>query len=118
MALDPFTYSSLMTIGGGALAATVVPNVLGLIITLAGRVRAAIALVVGLAIQVTAATQVPDKDTPEIWVVAVLNGFLVAATALGINQVGTAGGGGGGGGGGALAAPEDADDKRFFAPWL
>lgn len=117
MAQDPFTYSSLMTIGGGALAATVVPNVLGMIVALPRPARAAIALVVGLAIQVVAAARVPDKDGPEIWIVAVLNGFLVAATALGINQVGTAGGSGGGGGGG-LAAPEDGEDKAFFTRWL
>lgn len=118
MTQDPFTYSSLMTIGGGALAATVVPNVLGLIVALPRPARAGIALAVGLAIQLVAATQVTAKESPEIWIVAILNGFLVAATALGINQVGTAGGGGDDGGGGALAAPDDGDDRRFFTHWL
>lgn len=115
MEQDPFTWITLQTIAGGALACTIVPNVLGMIFLLPKPARAGIALAVGLAIQLAAASQVEAKETPELWLVAVLNGFLVAATALGINQTGTAAVGGPPG---LEASAVEAGVRRFFSSWL
>ncbi|MCW2758383.1 MAG: hypothetical protein JWO46_2129, partial [Nocardioidaceae bacterium] len=108
---DLFTPTSLVTLQGSALAAFLIPNVLGVAVPkfFPKAAYAATSLGVALAIQLSVASGTTDKDVVT-WAVAVLNGFLVAASALGINQAtqtgtGVGGGGGQAGGGGGTAGP-------------
>jgi hypothetical protein len=102
-----FTPASLLTLQGSAAAAYLVPNVLGKMMTIGGRGRAWIAFVIAMGLSLLALTLL-EKVEPINWVVAVINGFLIAASALGINEVTS-------GGGGALAA---ASNDRFKRTWL
>jgi hypothetical protein len=80
-----FTTDSLLTLQGAAAAAWVVPNVLGSIFPIPNRVRAAIALVIALGLSFWTASLGEGNDVVT-WVVATLNGFLIAGSALGFNQ--------------------------------
>ena len=80
---DLFTKESLFTLQGAALACVLVPNVLGKIIRIHPNVRALLALIIGTGLQLLAAKATPSHDNMT-WVVAVLNGFLVAGAALGV----------------------------------
>jgi hypothetical protein len=81
-----FTADSLLTLQGAAAVTYLVPNVLGAIIPIPDRVRALIALVIALGLSVLAAT-LGQQQGAITWVVAVFNGFLIAGSALGFNQV-------------------------------
>ena len=108
---DLFQWATLATLQGSAVACYIVPNVLGKVFTaLKDSQRAGIALVLGLALQIGFAMSTVDKMTFETWVVAILNGFLAAATALGINQATTAATGGN-----EIVAPAS---DTFRASWL
>src|SRR5262245_46618679 len=80
-----FTADSLLTLQGAAAVTWLVPNVLGAIIRIPDRVRALLALLIALGLSIYAATLGKDGGTMT-WVVAVLNGFLIAGSALGFNQ--------------------------------
>lgn len=81
-----FTADSLLTLQGAAAVAYLVPNVLGAIIPMPDRVRALIALIIALGLSFYAAS-LGESDGAITWVVAVLNGFLIAGSALGFNQI-------------------------------
>jgi hypothetical protein len=81
-----FTADSLLTLQGAAAVTYLVPNVLGAIVTIPDRVRALIALVIALGLSFLAAT-LGEQQGAVTWVVALFNGFLIAGSALGFNQV-------------------------------
>jgi hypothetical protein len=86
---DPFTWDTLGTIGGAILACTIVPNVLAKIVNMSGQVRAGIATVLALVIEVGLVFTHEGDQGWQVVVVAVLNGFLVAAATLGVNTAST-----------------------------
>lgn len=109
-ASELFTWESLVTLQGSALACYLVANVLGkLIPPLPDVGRAWIAFLLALGIQI-ALTLSSEDPTAQTWIVAILNGFLIAASALGLNQVTTPSGDGGGGGGGGEDEEEGGGD--------
>jgi hypothetical protein len=81
-----FTTDSLLTLQGAAAVTYLVPNVLGAIIAIPDRVRALIALIIALGLSFLAAT-LGEQRGAVTWVVALFNGFLIAGSALGFNQV-------------------------------
>src|SRR5688572_29428887 len=80
-----FTTDSLLTLQGSAAVAWLVPNVLGSIFPIPDRLRAAFALLIALGLSFYAAT-LGDGEGFTRWLVALLNGFLIAGSALGFNQ--------------------------------
>jgi hypothetical protein len=80
-----FTTDSLLTLQGSAAAAWLVPNVLGAIFPIPDRLRAAFALLIALGLSFYAAT-LGESEGVTTWLVALLNGFLIAGSALGFNQ--------------------------------
>ena len=84
-----FTPESLATLQGSALACWVVPNYLGKIIKRLNDVgRAVLALLIALVIQGSLVLSVADKDILT-WVIALLNAFLIASAASGLNEATT-----------------------------
>jgi hypothetical protein len=81
-----FTADSLLTLQGAAAVSYLVPNVLGAIVTIPDRVRALMALVIALGLSFLAAT-LGEQQGGITWLVALFNGFLIAGSALGFNQV-------------------------------
>jgi hypothetical protein len=81
-----FTADSLLTLQGAAAVTYLVPNVLGAIVSIPDRIRALIALVIALGLSFVAAT-LGEQQGAVTWVVALFNGFLIAGSALGFNQV-------------------------------
>ena len=104
-----FTVASLATLQGASLAAWIVPSVVNSIVAIGKRWRHIISLVVALGISlVVASTNTGDGGK---WLIALLNGLLIYASAVGINQLSaTAAGGASGGGAGAGRSP--------FASWI
>ncbi|WP_020576037.1 hypothetical protein [Actinopolymorpha alba] len=81
-----FTITSLVTLQGAAGIAWFVPNTLGWLIGSGfDKARKWVALVVALGLAFLAAGLVPDSDVLT-WVIAPINGLLIFATAMGINQ--------------------------------
>ena len=82
-----FTRDSLLTLQGGALAAWVVPTVLDYIFV--GKLPAwllrLLSLLIALGLSFYAVTLSDERGT-WTWVVALLNGFLITFTALGLNK--------------------------------
>jgi hypothetical protein len=82
-----FTRDSLLTLQGGAAAAWIVPTVIDHIFL--GRVPKMIlgllSLGIALGLSIYSAT-LADEQGLQTWIVAVLNGFLIAFTALGLNK--------------------------------
>lgn len=121
---DAITWESLTTVGGGSIAITLVTNVLGSLVPGFDGLRKYVAFVLALALSVGVAANLPDASMSK-WILAVLNGFLIYATSVGLNQVGSAAGGGGGGGG-PHPAPAPAGGgggasggaRPFFRSWL
>ncbi|HIV57655.1 MAG TPA: hypothetical protein H9902_06825 [Candidatus Stackebrandtia faecavium] len=81
-----FTVTSLLSLQGSAAAAVLVPNVIG---SLVGekfdQYRKWTSLAIALALAFLAAFMVDDG--PLKWVVALFNGFLIFASAMGLNQL-------------------------------
>lgn len=112
---DLFTWASAVTLQGSALAAFIFANLAGKLFSgVTDRKRAWIATVIAFGLQLAAAAQVDDR-TVTTWIVGLLNGALVAASALGINQATTPSGGGGGGDEGF---GEDFSSGSFRTSWL
>jgi hypothetical protein len=81
-----FTITSLLTLQGSAGVAWFVPNTLGWLFgTGFDKARKWVALGVALGLALVAASMVPDPSVLT-WVVAPINGLLIFATAMGINQ--------------------------------
>jgi hypothetical protein len=80
-----FTTDSLLTLQGSAAAAWLIPNVLGAIFPIPDRLRAAFALLIALGLSFYAAT-LGEGEGITTWLIALLNGFLIAGSALGFNQ--------------------------------
>jgi hypothetical protein len=98
-----FTTTSLLSLQGSAAAALIVPNVLKyLISTIPTWATKWIAFVIALGLSFLVAVVASDSNFMK-WVVAFFNGFLVFASAMGINQA---------------AAGTTLDSNRFFSSWL
>lgn len=98
-----FTVTSLLSLQGSATAALLVPNALKLLISnIPASVTKWIAFVISLGLSLLVAAVASDTSFVK-WVVAFFNGFLVFASAMGINQA---------------AARTTLDRKRFFSSWL
>ena len=82
-----FTFSSLAVLQFAAVAAFVGPNIAGYVLRLGGRARIVLAVVVGLAVQFAAAGAADPKPVVKSWLVAAVNGLLIAIAALGVNEV-------------------------------
>lgn len=112
---DLFTAESLITLQGSTAAAFLVPNVVGVLIPRTpdlARMWLAFAISMGLSLAAAATTTSADSDLWK-WIVAVLNGFLIAASALGINQITQSGARS------RAAPPESATaGQRFKRSWL
>jgi len=86
MVEELFTLESLLSLQGAALASLLVPNVLGYVIGKNfDKYRKYISLLIafGLAFLVASLSKIGGIG----WVVAVFNGFLIFASAVGINQM-------------------------------
>lgn len=124
-----FTWASLATLQGSTLAAWLVPNVVGSFVALGRRWRNGICIVIALLVSflvaassttvatgapaATVAGSSPAMPALEVWIVALLNGLLIYASAIGINQLVS----GARGGGIAEAAPHKTP-KAFRLSWL
>lgn len=83
-----FTIESLLSLQGGALASLLVPNVLGYVIGKKfNKYRKYISLLIAFSIAFFVAFL--SKISWIGWVVAIFNGFLIFASAVGINQMTT-----------------------------
>ena len=82
-----FTRDSLLTLQGGALAAWVVPTVLDYVAfgKLPAWLLRLLSLVIALGLSFYAVMLSDERDN-WAWVVALLNGFLITFTALGLNK--------------------------------
>ncbi|NQT80162.1 MAG: hypothetical protein HQ555_07225 [Candidatus Aminicenantes bacterium] len=82
------TTSTLFTLGGSATAVWIITGVIGDLFEseISEKIKKWIGLILSLAIVLLGATFVKEP-TMLTWVVAVVNGFLVYATAVGINTV-------------------------------
>jgi hypothetical protein len=83
-----FTWTSLATLWGSAAAAFVGGNALGALFGFLGRavsyIRLWVAFGIAMAIEVGLAASAADGARK--WVVAILNGFLVFTSAMGLNE--------------------------------
>lgn len=80
------SFTSLLSLQGATAAVVIVTNTLGSVIGKpADPYRKWIALALSLLLGLLGVTQVEDPTWRE-WLVATLNGFLIAAAALGIND--------------------------------
>lgn len=90
--MDPTLLSpaSLVTLQGATLAVLMVVNVLGAVVGSSfDAVRKWLALGLSLILGLVGLTQIAEIKPINV-VVAVLNGFIIAAAALGVNDAGTA----------------------------
>jgi hypothetical protein len=81
-----FTLESLLSLQGAALASWIVPNVLGYIIGIKfNKLRKYFSLLISFSLAFLIATI--SKVSWTGWIVAIFNGFLIFASAVGINQI-------------------------------
>ncbi len=81
-----FTVTSLLSLQGSAAAAVLIPNVIGYLIgEKFDKYRKWTSLAIAMALAFLAAFMVDDG--PLKWLVAVFNGFLIFASAMGLNQL-------------------------------
>ncbi|HEY6740257.1 MAG TPA: hypothetical protein VI076_15545 [Actinopolymorphaceae bacterium] len=100
-----YSVASLLTLQGAAAAALLVPNVLGLLIgETFDRYRKWTSFGVSLVLAFVAAG-LADDTSWVTWIVAVFNGFLVFAAAMGVNQLPS------------HNRPAATDGPRFFRSW-
>ncbi len=85
---DFFTASTLFTLGGSATAVWIITSVIGYVMDSQSsqKLKKWIGLILSLVLTLLGASLLADPD-PLKWVVAVVNGFLVYLTAIGINTV-------------------------------
>lgn len=85
---DLYTISTLFTLGGSASAVWIITSVIGYLTGSQNikKVKKWIGLILSLAFALLGATLI-EEQTVLTWVVAVVNGFLVFLTAVGINTV-------------------------------
>jgi len=101
-----FTLESLLSLQGAAAAALLIPNVLTYLIGPAFQpYQKWVAFVVAMGLAFLVAALASEKGWTK-WVLAALNGFLIFASAVGINQTASA----------ALAKP--LTPPPFFNSWL
>jgi hypothetical protein len=101
-----FTTESLLSLQGAAAAALLIPNVLVYLIpSLGNQVRKWISFTISMLLAYLVAILAPDPGFVK-WVLAFFNGFLIFASAMGINEAVSPGAHAGVGG------------KQFFASWL
>jgi hypothetical protein len=106
------TWASLLTLQGAAAAVLAVTNVLGSVVGDAfNSIRKWLALGLSLALGFAALLSL-EKLTLESWVVAGLNGFMIAAAVLGVNEAGAALRGG------PRSATAAQGNTRFWQGWL
>jgi hypothetical protein len=102
-----FTLTSLLSLQGSAIATMLIPNVLGYLIGASfNPLRKWVAFAIAMLLSLLVAYVATSSDATK-WIVAVFNGFLVFASAVGINQTGS-------GGQGVLLGA----NNRFFRSWF
>ena len=101
-----FTLESLLSLQGSAAAALLVPNVLGFLIGGAkfNNCRKWISFFIAMGLSYLAAALAPSPNWVK-WVLASFNGFLVFASAVGINQA-------------AAGATVLGDERRVWGNWF
>src|SRR4051812_26806854 len=80
-----FTWENLLTLGGSVLAVVVVTNSIQSIARMSQTVTRILALLIAMLTQLVAARYAAGAGGQK-WIIAVLNGFLVYSSALGLNQ--------------------------------
>lgn len=101
-----FTLQSLLSLQGAAVAALVVPNALTYLIGPAFQpYQKWVAFIVSLGLAFLTAALAEEKSWTK-WVLALFNGFLIFASAVGINQTASAG----------VVTP--GTSPQFFQNWL
>jgi hypothetical protein len=99
-----FTLQSVLSLQGAAAASLLIPNVLGYLIGPAFQpYQKWAAFIVAMALALLVAGLAPEKKWTK-WLVAVLNGFLIFASAAGLNQTAA-----------TLSAPAR---NQFFGAWF
>jgi len=101
-----FTFESLLSLQGAAAATLLIPNVLQYLFGAGFQPYekwVAFAIAMGLSLLVAG---LADEKTWTKWVVACFNGFLIFASALGINQAA------------ASATPATETVNQLFGTWL
>lgn len=107
-----FTMSSLATLQGGAAAAIIVPNVIGYLVGPSFETgRKWVSFGVALIVAFLAAGLATGVGW-EKWILAIFNGFLIFASAMGINEASSSLANSEGG------STETGPPRRFFFTWL
>jgi hypothetical protein len=104
-----FTLDSLLSLQGAAAAALLVPNVLAYLIGPGFQsYEKWVAFVIAMGLALWTAYRAPKKDSSK-WLLAILNGFLIFASAIGVNQAAATAS--------ATSAPQPAQPP-FFHNWF
>jgi hypothetical protein len=113
-----FTTTSLVTLEGSAAVSTLIPNVLGFLLG-AGfdRWRKVVGFIVAMALALFVATLATDKSL-STWVVAVINGFLIFASAVGLNSIGSSATSPQPPAPGPVPDSQGSAPKQLFQPWF
>jgi hypothetical protein len=112
-----FTASSLLSLQGAAAACLIIPNVLGMLIgpIFGPRIRNWTAFSLAQLLAYLTATVVHDGSWLR-WIIAFFNGFLIFASAFGVNSIGTHAASQGGRDEAIMSGPSQSE-RRFFIPW-
>ena len=101
-----FTLESLMSLQGAAAATVLIPNVLWHLFGAGFQpYQKWVAFVIAMGLSLFVAGKASEKGWTK-WMVAVFNGFLIFASAVGVNQVAVAG------------TPPAETNNQFFQTWL
>lgn len=101
-----FTFESLLSLQGAAAATLLIPNVLRYLFGAGFQpFEKWVAFVVAMGLSLLVAGLAKEKTWTK-WLVACFNGFLIFASAIGINQVA------------ASAGPVTETTNQFFRTWL
>jgi hypothetical protein len=113
-----FTVSSLLSLQGAAAACLIVPNVLGVLIgpRFGPRLRNWTAFVLAEALAYVTAAIVDDGNWLR-WIIACLNGFLIFASAFGLDSAGSRVTRVSDSRSDAVMRGPSSAERRFFMPW-
>ena len=86
---DFYTLSTLFSLGGSSTAVWIITSTIGYLIesTKSKKVKRWIGLILSVILALLGASLVEGSKTPLLWVVAIVNGFLIYITALGFNTI-------------------------------
>jgi hypothetical protein len=113
-----FTLASLLSLQGAAAACLIVPNVLGILVgpKFGSRVRNWCAFILAMSLAYLTAALVTDGGWPR-WIIAFFNGFLIFASAYGLDAAGVNRTGQGRRAQEAIMRGPASAERRFFIPW-